>query len=211
MLLVQDATKLPEIYNRQAHKSKHYITGSFGEVESVFNMQPHAFHAQNRKLIAGPYSFSNVKKMEPLLDTRIQEWIEALDTRFAQTNEAFDFGPWAVFMAYDIISEVGFGAPIGFVEKGEDIGGLIQGFHDGLPAFGLMCRLYPFTEWMKTTFLGKYMVAKPEDDSGVGVLMRFRDKLIEERLAAIKTGKSTGRIDLLQTYVFAYMIIIIKN
>lgn len=24
------------------------------------------------------------------------------------------------------------GAPFGFVEKGEDVGGLVQGFHDGL-------------------------------------------------------------------------------
>lgn len=168
MLLVSDATKLPEIYHRQANKSKHYITGSFGKTESVFNMQEHKSHARFRKLIAGPYSFSNIRKMEPLIDARIEEWAEALDTRFVKTNTPFDFGPWAVFMAYDIISEVGFGAPIGFIEKGDDIGGLIKGFHDGLPAFGLMCRLYPFTEWVKTTFVGDKLVAKPEDDSGIG-------------------------------------------
>ena len=111
----------------------------------LVNMQEHRTHAHFRKIIAGPYSFSNIKKMEPLIDSRIVQWTDALDTRYAKTNIDFDFGPWAVFMAYDIISEVGFGAPIGFIEKGEDIGGLIQGFHDGLPAFGLMCRLYPFT------------------------------------------------------------------
>jgi hypothetical protein len=104
-------------------------------------------------------------------------------------------------MAYDIISEVGFGAPIGFIEKGEDIGGLIQGFHDGLPAFGLMCRLYPFTEWVKKTFLGDKLVAKPEDDSGVGVLMRFRDKLITQRIKDIEAGTTSARVDFLQTYV----------
>lgn len=198
MLLVSDATKLPEIYHRQAIKSKHYITGSFGAVESVFNMQEHHVHARHRKLIAGPYSFTNIKKMEPLVDVLIQDWAEALEKRFASTGEIFDFAPWAVFMAYDIISDIGFGAPLGFVKKGEDIGGLIQGFHDGLPAFGLMCRLYPFTEWAKTTFLGKYLVAKPEDDSGIGVLMRFRDKLIDERQKDIEAGKG-GRVDLLQT------------
>ncbi|PQE08820.1 flavonoid 3, 5 -hydroxylase protein [Rutstroemia sp. NJR-2017a WRK4] len=203
MLLVSDATKLPDIYHRQANKSKHYITGSFGKTESVFNMQEHRTHARFRKLIAGPYSFSNIKKMEPLMDIRVVDWLEALEQRFAKSNARFDFAPWAIFMAYDIISEIGFGAPLGFVEKGEDIGGLVQGFHDGLPAFGLMCRLYPFTEWIKSTFLGDKFVAKPEDDSGIGILMRFRDKLLDQRMKDVEAGTTSGRIDLLQTFLDA--------
>lgn len=135
--------------------------------------------------------------MEPLMDVRINDWINKLDSNFARTGQKFDFAPWAVYMAYDIISEVGFGAPFGFVEKGEDVGGLIQGFHDGLPAFGLMARLHPFTTWIKTTWVGKYLVAKPEDNSGIGILMRFRDRLIAERVKDNESGKS--RIDLLQT------------
>lgn len=104
-------------------------------------------------------------------------------------------------MAYDIISEIGFGAPFGFIETGEDVGGLIKGFHDGLPAFGLMCRLHPFTSWIKSTFLNKYLVASPEQESGIGSLMRFRDKLLNQRVEDMKKGTTGGRIDLLQTYV----------
>ncbi|CAD0013231.1 unnamed protein product, partial [Aureobasidium pullulans] len=55
LLLVSDATKLPEIYNRQANKSKHYISGSFGNVESLFNMQDWKTHARFRKVAAGSY------------------------------------------------------------------------------------------------------------------------------------------------------------
>lgn len=53
MLLVSDATKLPDIYSRQANKSQHYITGSFGKTESLFNMQDSKQHAQFRKIAAG--------------------------------------------------------------------------------------------------------------------------------------------------------------
>lgn len=104
-------------------------------------------------------------------------------------------------MAYDIISEVGFGAPFGFVETGTDVGGLIKGFHDGLPAFGLMCRLHPFTSWIKLTFMNKYLVASPEQESGIGSLMRFRDQLLNQRIKDIEKGTTGGRIDLLQTLV----------
>lgn len=199
MLLVSDATKLPVIYSRNANKSQHYITGSFGKDESLFNMQESSVHARFRRIAAAPYSFSNIKKMEPLIDNRIQEWVDKLEDKFAATGDKFDFAPWAVFMAYDVISEVGFGAPFGFVEQGKDVEGLIQGFHDGLVPFGIMARLWPFTNWIKSTFLGKYLVATPEQDSGIGTLMRFRDRLIEKRYKDIEAGTTDGRIDLLQT------------
>jgi hypothetical protein len=113
LLSISDATKLPLVYGRYADKSQHYITGSFGKTESVFNMQNHKQHAQFRKVIAGPviqmrlfslkrvlipvqYSFSNVKRMEPLVDARINFWTSKLTEKFAKTGDAFDFAPWAV-------------------------------------------------------------------------------------------------------------------
>ncbi|KAH6645624.1 cytochrome P450 71A23 [Truncatella angustata] len=180
MLIVSDATKLPEIYSCNANKSKHYITGSFGDTESLFNMQDHKVHAQFRNIAASPYAFSNIKRMEPLIDANIEKWIGKLETLFAKDGKPFDFSPWAVYMAYDISSEVGFGAPFGFIEQAKDVEGLIQGFHDGLVPFGLMARLDPFTNWVKGTFLGKHLVASPEQESGIGTLMCFRDRLIKQ-------------------------------
>jgi hypothetical protein len=54
LLLVSDHSKLPEIYHRNDDKTGHYITGSFGETESLFNMRSHKTHALFRKHIAGP-------------------------------------------------------------------------------------------------------------------------------------------------------------
>lgn len=41
-------------------------------------------------------------------------------------------------------------------------------------------------------------MAKPEDDSGIGTLMGFRDKLLDQRMQDIRAGKAGGRMDLLQ-------------
>jgi hypothetical protein len=57
LLLVSDATKLPDIYHRYADKSRHYVTGSFGTVESLFNMQDSKQHARFRKVAAGSYRY----------------------------------------------------------------------------------------------------------------------------------------------------------
>ena len=103
-------------------------------------------------------------------------------------------------MAFDIISEIGFGAPFGFVETGTDVGGLIQNFHDGLPFFVIMGRLYPFINWVKETWLNdRFLIAKKEDRNGLGAMIRFRDKLLAQRINDIEAGTTGGRIDLLQT------------
>ena len=51
--------------------------------------------------------------MEPLIDERMREWTAAIRERFASTGKTFNFAPWAVYMAYDVISEIAFGEPIG--------------------------------------------------------------------------------------------------
>ena len=61
LLLVIDATRLPEMYHRKANKSLHYTTGSFGAAESVFNMLDWRQHAHYRKLIAAPVSYFLVR------------------------------------------------------------------------------------------------------------------------------------------------------
>lgn len=163
-------------------------------------MQDHKTHAQFRKIAASSYSFTNVKRMEPLMDAHIKNWVRKLETKFALAGREFDVAPRIVYLVYDIVSEIGFGAPFGFIEADEDVGGLVQGFHDGLMPFGLMARLYPFTNWVKKTAFGdKYLVARPEHKSGIGTLMQFRDGLIEKRRKDIQDGKTGGRVDLLQT------------
>lgn len=203
MLLVSDATMLPVIYHRAADKSQHYLTGTTGPTESIFNMQEHKQHARFRKIAAGPYSFSNVKRMEPLIDGQISEWIDKLDSTFAATGKAFDICPWTIYMAFDVVSEVGFGAPFGMIREGRDVGGLIKGMHDGMLPFGIMTRMYPLTNWVKETWLGKkYLVAKPEDETGFGAMMRFRDALVGKRLDELNRGVKE-RPDILQNFIEA--------
>ncbi|KAL0636450.1 hypothetical protein Q9L58_004599 [Maublancomyces gigas] len=196
---------LPAIYHRRADKADHYVTGSFGKVASVFNIQPHEAHAAARKRIAQPYSMTAVRPIEGLIDSRIIEWTEKLDSDFVKTGKNFDFASWATYLAYDVISEVAFGKPVGFVQRGKDIDGLIQSFHDGLPIFGIMGRLYPLTKWIKKTWISDaYMVPKPGDNTGIGNIMRFRDNMLQERINENNNpSKKVERTDLLQSFLAA--------
>lgn len=96
MLLVSDSKKLPEMYNRQADKSDYYITPSFGPVENILVTRDHNKHSQLRKIMAGPYSYSNIKKLEPLVDARVNRWLERLQNEFVSKNIPVEFTPWTV-------------------------------------------------------------------------------------------------------------------
>ena len=166
----------------------------------MFNTQDWKAHAHLRKIVAGPYSFSNVKKLEPIIDDRIQSWIERVGQKFADTGERFDFALWSTFLIADVSAEFGFGKPFGFIKAGFDLGHLIQSWHDGLPIHSFLGRLYPLTAFLKRTWLRKYLVASPEQTYGIGVLMKFRDDIINERVRDMRTGKLNpdARLDLLQ-------------
>ena len=104
------------------------------------------------------------------------------------------------------MGEVGFGTPFGFIENASDVNGMLKAFREGMPMFGLLGRLYPFTIWIKKTWVGKrYLVAKPEDSTGWGFFMRLRDNLIDQRKMKVKANTLGNRVDVLQSSVFGLM------
>ncbi|KAF4632208.1 hypothetical protein G7Y89_g5919 [Cudoniella acicularis] len=203
MLLVSDAALLPSIYHRSAEKSRYYVSGGLGEVETLFNQRSNDIHAYHRRLIAAPYSFSKIIKTEPLVDVQIINWLKRMETLFVQTGKPLDFATWGTYLAFDIISVIGFGQPLGFIEEGKDIGGLIESIHASWMPLNVFSRLYPFTEWLKTTWFKSMLVATPKKKNGVGVLMRWRDKLLEQRLRDLEQGKKKERVDIMQSFLDA--------
>jgi cytochrome P450 len=199
MVLVSDATTLPTIYHRYADKSDYYVPAGLGTTPSIINMQESSIHAHHRKITAVPYSFTNVKRMETLMDEQIQRWIDKLDAKFAAGKQQFDFSPWAVYMAYDVISSIAFGTPFGFVDQEKDVGGLIKSFHDGTFYLAFSTRLYPFTKLLKRVLPEAWLLPNADQDWGIGALMKFGKGLIQQREKDIQAGLTAGRVDILQT------------
>ena len=105
-----------------------------------------------------------------------------------------------------MIGEIDLSAPFGFIKTASDVSGMIKAFEDGAPIFGLLERLYPFTIWIKNTWVGqKYVVAKPANKSGWGTFLRLRDKIIDQRRRDLKAGSLGGGVDLLQTFVVVFI------
>ncbi|KAF7908835.1 hypothetical protein BELL_0434g00040 [Botrytis elliptica] len=201
-LLVKSALALPIIYHRNAVKSRFYSNGGF-PAEPVISIRDHQAHAYRRRLIGPPYSYSKIIKAEPLVDKIVSAWLTKLNELFVETRKPVNMASWATYFAFDTISEVGFGQALGFVENGEDVGGLIQSVHDGIELFGVLAHLYPFVEWLTSGPLGRFFTATPDMKNGMGQLMRWRDKIINARITEIEEGKKRDRVDILQSFLEA--------
>ncbi|KAF2753440.1 flavonoid 3',5'-hydroxylase [Pseudovirgaria hyperparasitica] len=204
LLLIRDATMLPEVYHRYANRSPFYLKNMLGKGESILTTRDWRQHAQLRRVAGGAYAFSNIKKMEPIFDANISRWTKKMHTDFAVTGREFDFAPWAAYMTNDVLSDVGFGGSFGFVSQGKDIENLITDFRAGLTPFGIMSSLYPLTNWLRSTRIGeRFLIASPNDSGGWGRVMHFRDQLIAARRRDMAASKPRAQTDLLQIFLDA--------
>ncbi|KAI9711732.1 MAG: hypothetical protein M1820_001876 [Bogoriella megaspora] len=209
LLTVSDARFLPVIYHRNADKTKQDAPMVKTAMDSLFALPDHKAHAQRRKMLSRPasqYSASNVAKLEPFIDTHISHWLSRLSELHASTKSTFDIAPWASYLAFDVISDIAFGAPLGFISAATDVGELIRGLHTGWALFGFLARAYPLKSYLsQSSLLMRKLGLVPNRNakSGFGILLRTRDKVLKERLAAIASGSPPDRQDLLQAILEA--------
>ncbi|KAF8243200.1 cytochrome P450 [Wilcoxina mikolae CBS 423.85] len=166
---------LPQIYHRKADKADWYRRG-FGPV-TAFSAKKHADHVVAKKRLAYGYSMTTMKAFEDEVDGRIQEWVAALDKRYCETGEPLRFQEGITYLAYDVVTEIAFGEPLGFVNEWRDVRGLIKNFEDSIPTFQAFGRLPLLTKFSNTF---GFLRPKPSDKHGFGLLMAEADRIFEQ-------------------------------
>ncbi|KAL3487074.1 cytochrome P450 [Aspergillus germanicus] len=108
-------------------------------LQSLFNTRDEGFHARLRRAVASGYAMSTLVEFEPLVESTITAFLGQLEERYATQPEGekknneeeksskalCDFGQWLQFYAFDVIGELTFSKRLGFVERGEDVDGII--------------------------------------------------------------------------------------
>jgi cytochrome P450 len=78
-------------------------------------------HGQHRRLISSIYSLDQLKKLEPGVDTAVTLFINRLE-EVTKEGASVDMSKWAQLFAFDVIGEVTFSKPFGFLAAGRDDG-----------------------------------------------------------------------------------------
>jgi hypothetical protein len=90
-------------------------------VRTIFSTQDGHQHRTLRKPIANLYSMSYIASHEKLVDQTMAHFFRRLDELFVDTDGVCDFGTWIQYFAWDVIGNLTFSKPLGFLERGGDV------------------------------------------------------------------------------------------
>jgi hypothetical protein len=97
-----------------------------GKLPDVFATRDEGIHRQMRRPVANLFSVTNLLTMEPLMTSTLRYFFARLDEQFADQDVELDLFKWIQFFMFDVLGEVTFSQKLGFLEKGQDVEGIIQ-------------------------------------------------------------------------------------
>jgi hypothetical protein len=88
--------------------------------QGLFTQTDEAAHAAERRFVANAYSMSSLLEMEPYIDG-INEEFSSRMAGFANIPTAVNRAFWLQAYAFDVVGELAFGRPFGYLLTGQDI------------------------------------------------------------------------------------------
>lgn len=127
-----------------------------GPIPTVFSIVDPVGHKNLKRPVGAAYALSSLLDFEPLADdcTRIME--AKLD---ALQGQNIDFGTWVHWYAFDVISSITFSNRLGFMEREEDVNGIIAAIEGRLFYNSIIGQI----PWMHKWLLGNNLVSSLAD------------------------------------------------
>lgn len=101
-------------------------------------------HAANRRQYQNTYSMSSLVNYESFVDDCADLFCQRLEEMSARDgwDRPVDMGHWLQCYAFDVIGMITYSKRIGFLDLGEDVGGVMQNLEDHL-AYASLIGIYP--------------------------------------------------------------------
>lgn len=100
-------------------------------VEGIFATQDEVIHRNLKRPVSAAYSMSNLVSFEPYVDATMRVLCDQLEARFATADDQqpppCNMSEWLQMFAFDVIGELTFSKRFGFLERGEDVDGIMEG------------------------------------------------------------------------------------
>ncbi|KAF2679697.1 cytochrome P450 [Lentithecium fluviatile CBS 122367] len=122
---IADPASIKTIYGAgtKFRKSDWYSVWQGHRKFDLFAERDEKIHGSQRRLVSRIYSMDSLKKLEPSVDNALEVLLEKLAT---QGSRPINIGLWAQLFAFDVIGEVTFSKPFGFLDRGQDDGSFDQ-------------------------------------------------------------------------------------
>jgi hypothetical protein len=150
-------------------KTSWYSTWQLPGAPNYFSVQDNGLHAQMRKKVTNFYSMSGMIAYQAFVDDCILEFCHRIREISVRPEPVMDMGYWYRCFAADAIGKVSWGERLGFLDRGEDIDGLLQNMEEGL----LYSCIVGMWSWLHqplvilSSFLARHGLAKPRGTDAV--------------------------------------------
>ncbi|KAL2760390.1 hypothetical protein ACRALDRAFT_2024383 [Sodiomyces alcalophilus JCM 7366] len=183
-------------------KGEWYVVGRTTPGEDhLFSMRDEEKRKYLKSKMGPGYSGHENGGFEDGIDRNIATFIDLIESKYISTATDYrpiDMASAATYFALDVISELGFGTPYGFLKEDRDLYQYVQTKDAFFPVMITM---------MSVPFLAKLMhnwplnlgLPKSGDQAGFGALMGFAKNFVDKRL---KPGAKPGR-DMMQSFINA--------
>jgi cytochrome P450 len=155
VLSFADPKAIKDIYglNKGFVKSDFYpiqqATSNGRRLPSLFSTTDEAYHARYRRCVNNAFAMSSLVSYEPLVDSTMDVYLAETEKKFARAGQTCDFNRWLQFFAFDVIGDLTWSKRLGFVERNEDVDGIVSFLGDFLSYAGLIGQM----PWLDLLFL----------------------------------------------------------
>ncbi|KAK1511856.1 hypothetical protein CTAM01_00786 [Colletotrichum tamarilloi] len=147
--------------------------------DNVLSCRDEDEHTKLRSKMAAGYSGREVPAFEQKIDDNLVRLIRLIE-RYVDGREPFDFGRKAQFFTLDVISDLAFGEPFGFVASDSDMYEYIKTTEENLPVFMGMTVVPWVIRLFRYPFL-RSMLPTAKDPLGFGKVMGIAKRFSAER------------------------------
>ncbi|KAI9767075.1 MAG: hypothetical protein M1839_004632 [Geoglossum umbratile] len=197
----------PEILRRMSGVRSPYTRSGWYDGTSFNHKLNHVFYERDEerhldlraKMTAG-YSGKENPRLEEGVDNRILDFLKLVNDKYLSTESTFrpvDFARIVQYLALDVISDMAFGEPFGFIAKDGDVHDYIKMQRLLLPVFEWFSTLPSLNRLIRVGWVSKLVMPTPEDKTGVGKLMGVAKRIVARRFGP---GKETKE-DMLGSFI----------
>ncbi|KFY28483.1 hypothetical protein V491_00439 [Pseudogymnoascus sp. VKM F-3775] len=171
---------------------------------SLFSTTDEKFHANLRRSINSAFSMSTLVQYEPLVDSTTAIFLSQTDKLYAAPGAVCDFARWLQFYAFDVIGNMTYSERHGFLERNEDIEGIIA-YLGKLFSYVAPIGQIPFLDLLLLKNPLYLLAAQHGFIDATFPVARFARARLEERIASSSepAKPSSGPPDLLSKFITA--------
>ncbi|KAK1979162.1 cytochrome P450 [Colletotrichum cereale] len=141
-------------------------------------------HSKLRAKMAAGYSGREIENLETKIDQNLLGLFRLVES-YIDAGKPFDFGRKAQFFTLDVISDLAFGKPFGFMESDSDVYEYIKTMEESLPMF-MATTVYPWVIRLFASPLFRTLLPSEKDPLGFGKVMGIAKKEAAKRFGPDK-------------------------